>query len=427
MLPEVPPARDNWRPHGDAGGVTGRRLVLAVLADLPNPARSGNHLRDLQNLRLLRLLGYTVVVVAGVRTAGARDAGPAATVYQTVAIPNEHTSVRARLRRMARLLRAGGGPRQPGPWALAYEDAGLAPLVYEAIDALKPAAVFVRSTFAHLAPALRLRTPLLIFDAHDSEYLLARSLLPLSRARLWPAAVLRLLAARRVDRLLALGDEVWVPSMREADQLARYVPRERVIVVPNGVAVPDRVTFGRRKHELLLVAGFGYPPNEAAAVRLVEGVLPLVRERFPDTVATLVGRDLKEELAARWQRQAVHWLGVVDDLQPLYSRAAALVLAYVRSTETGTPLKVAEAIAHGLPVVATRNATAALGLIEGEHVLNGESDRELAEAVCQLLSDPIRSRDLAARAHGFARDTLAPKRLAERLRRESVLASRVPT
>jgi glycosyltransferase involved in cell wall biosynthesis len=171
----------------------------------------------------------------------------------------------------------------------------------------------------------------------------------------------------------------------------------------------------------LLVAGFGYPPNEAAATRLVERVLPLVRD--PRARVVLVGRDLSPELQRRWSGRPVNWLGVVDDLTPLYARAAAVVLPYDRSTNTGTPLKVAEAIANGIPVIATPNATEALGLVAGTHVLAAATDRELAAAITRLLNDEDLARELARQAHVWARENLAPDRLAERLKRDSRLAA----
>jgi NDP-sugar pyrophosphorylase family protein len=79
----------------------------------------------------------------------------------------------------------------------------------------------------------------------------------------------------------------------------------------------------------------------------------------------LVGRDLNPDLVDRWRGLPVRWVGVADDLARVFEDAAALVLSYDPSTETGTPLKVTDAIAHGVPVVATTNATAPLGLVEG--------------------------------------------------------------
>jgi glycosyltransferase involved in cell wall biosynthesis len=231
-------------------------------------------------------------------------------------------------------------------------------------------------------------------------------------------------AARRIDRLTAIADEAWVPSRREADHLRPLAPATQILVVPSGVPVPERFPQrpSRRRNDLLLVAGFGYPPNAVAARRLVEEVLPRVRNRHPDARAVLVGRDLSPAHVERWRNSPVRCLGVVEDLRPVFDDAAAFVLAYDPTTETGTPLKVADAIAHGLPIVAKPIATAPLGLAPHEHVLTGETPSELAEAVLEVLDDEHAAEERSRRAHVWALEHLDPNRTAQRLQRESILA-----
>lgn len=398
--------------------------ALAVLADLPWPPRSGNHLRDLQTLRLLRLLGYDVVVVAGARNPrGGRAVGPDATAIAVVDVPDESVAPKARARRLFRLIT--GGTDAPGPWALVYEDAGLGDAIVHALRESAPDAVVLRSTLAHWLGSVREEVDVVVLDVHDAEMLQARTVagtLPLHR-RL--GALARVVAARRLDRAMRAADELWVPSPREREHYRVEAPGTKTIVVPNGVEVGPLPPWRPRRPELLLVGGFGYPPNTAAAVRLVERILPRVRAELPDAVVTLVGRDLPPTLVARWRRAAgVEWLGVVDDLDEVYLRPAICVVPYGTSTESGTPLKVAEAAARGLPVVATPNATAALGLADGVHVLSRETDAELAAAVVQLVREPRAAEDLVLAAHAWARAHLTPDRIAERLATESILGRR---
>jgi glycosyltransferase involved in cell wall biosynthesis len=393
--------------------------------DLPDPPRSGNHLRDLQNLAVLDLLGYDTHVVAARATPGDRGVGPNAELGAVVELAPPRLTALARAERLARIVRGGAGGR-PGPWALAYEDAGIGEQVDTLLRAVKPEVLVLRSVLAHLGPSARGLVDCLIFDVHDAEVLQARSLLS---TQSWPqrvGGVARWIAARRLDRSLAIGDELWVPSPRERDYYAGIVPGLRVVVVPNGVGVPALPAWEPRQPELLLVAGFGYPPNVAAARRLVERVLPLVLESLPEARVTLVGRDLSSALEHRWSNDRVSWLGVVDNLATVYGRPVIAVLPYDPSTETGTPLKVAEAISLGVPVVATPNATAALGLVYGEHVLGGYSDDELAAGIVTLVREPDFARAMVERAHRFASDNLSPAAIAARLAQRSLLCHATP-
>jgi glycosyltransferase involved in cell wall biosynthesis len=402
------------------------RTALAVFSDLPDPPRSGNHLRDLQTLVILEELGLDVSVVAGDHAPGSkRTIGSRGQLIQTVPIAPASTSTRARIRRLAQLGAAAALPSRPGPWALDYEDAGLSEAVVGAVETLRPDVVLLRSTLGHLAPRLRRHVDVLVFDVHDAETFQAMSVLRLTTGRRRPVGLLRLAAARRTERLIRLADEAWVPSQPEIAHLTAIAPGPRILLVPNGVEIDEEFPIRRPGRELLLVGGFGYPPNQAAAIRLVEEVLPLVLKSHPDVSVTLVGRDLSPALGKRWAAEPVRWHGVVDDLQPFYDRAAALVLAYDASTSTGTPLKIAEAIAKGVPVVATPNATEPLGLSDELHVLTGSTGAELAAAVARVLANPRRSEERARRAHDWGRRTLDPRALAQRLRRDSILGGAI--
>lgn len=398
--------------------------ALAVIADLPSPPRSGNHLRDLQTLTILEELGFDVSVVAGDHSPGAgRGVGTRARLVGRVEIAPEATTPAARVRRLVRLVSASLRKDRPGPWALPYVDAGLPAVVASAIDEVRPDVLVLRSTLAHLAVRFRPLVNTLVLDVHDAESFLARSLLSLSDPLHSLVGRVRLAAAARSETLTAIADEIWAPSAREATHLRRLAQGTPVLVVPNGVAVSDDPPArAPRRPELLLVGSFGYPPNEAAAIRLVEEILPLVRRTHPTVRVSLVGRDLRAELRNRWQGQPVVWHGVVDDLGAFYEESTALVLAYDPSTNAGTPLKVAEALARGLPVIATPNATQPLGLVPDVHVVNAEDTGGLAESVRRLLDDPEAAHAMALRGHAWARETLDTRAIAASLRTTSCLA-----
>jgi glycosyltransferase involved in cell wall biosynthesis len=379
-------------------------------------------------LRLVDGLGYDVSVIAASRSwAGDRDIGAIGRIESIIDVPDEQTTTAARLRRLWRLAAGSGGPGRPGPWAMNYAAAGYDDAVVAAAKRLRPDVIILRSTFAHLINAIRPYAGRVVLDVHDAEFFLARSLTYLSDPLRILPAMLRVVAAARLDRLVADADEVWAPSQREIEHLCRHAPGAHVLLVPNGVPVPDEPPpYEHRQPELLLIGGFGYPPNEAAAVRLVEEVLPKVVRSVPKAHVTLVGRDLRTDLREPWADRPVSWLGVVDDLVPLYRRAAALVLPYDPTTQTGTPLKIAESMAQGLPVVATPNATRELGVRSGEHVLNAVTADELAGATVRVLTDEPRARALSRSAHAWTRQHLAPDRILARLRRESILSSAPP-
>jgi glycosyltransferase involved in cell wall biosynthesis len=415
-------------PDGDVGVsrlLRDRRpRALVVIADLPNPPMSGNHLRDLQTLEVVARLGYEVDVLAAVRSnVSGRGIGPYGVIVGSHYVPDEETTTTARMRRLWRLWWDGGRAGNPGAWGMMYDDAGFSDLIVATVRSITPNVLVLRSTLAHVLPTLRDKVGTIVLDAHDSEVLQAQTLLALSprHRRLWDYARLR--SSRRLELQMGFADEVWLPSERDASQLRSSSPRVRSIVVPNGVPVPLAPTRNPDpRPALVLIAGFGWRPNQAAASRLVERILPRVQTYFPEAHVTLVGRDLDSKLVRRWGNLPVTWLGRVESLGRIYETASAVVLPYDPSTATGTPLKVSEAVANKVPVVATPNASGPIGLRHDEHVLMAETDAGIAAAVCKVLENPAESIKRAERAHGWARKNLTAEAISTRLRESSVLA-----
>ncbi|HWI70719.1 MAG TPA: glycosyltransferase, partial [Baekduia sp.] len=67
----------------------------------------------------------------------------------------------------------------------------------------------------------------------------------------------------------------------------------------------------------------------------------------------------------------------------------------------GTPFKFLEAMAHGLPVVATPRAAAGLAVRDGEHYLEGEDAQTFAGAIIGLTGANAQSDGLAARGRAL--------------------------
>jgi glycosyltransferase involved in cell wall biosynthesis len=90
--------------------------------------------------------------------------------------------------------------------------------------------------------------------------------------------------------------------------------------------------------------------------------------------------DYPRDLDSRIQ---VH--GFVEDLRPLYAKAAVVTVPLAVSA--GTNIKVMEAMACGRAVVSTPVGCAGLGLVDGQDALISASTEDFAAAICDLLAD----------------------------------------
>jgi glycosyltransferase involved in cell wall biosynthesis len=171
-------------------------------------------------------------------------------------------------------------------------------------------------------------------------------------------------------------------------------------LVPNVVDVAALPHAVERPGEqvALFVGDFTYRPNQEGLAYLVDEVMPLVWRELPEAILNVVGRGVETPPAD----PRVHVLGFVDDLDAEYARADAVAVPLLSGG--GSPLKFIEALARGLPVVATSHAAA---LIEdgraGEHFLAAPDAQGFAAALVTVLSGKagelgLRGRELAQRS-----------------------------
>jgi polysaccharide biosynthesis protein PslH len=212
-------------------------------------------------------------------------------------------------------------------------------------------------------------------------------------------------ALRAFERgLLARASESWMVSesdMRAAHELCppaqlRYVPN----VVDVASIVPVSPAVGERR--AMFVANFAYEPNRNGLRFLLEEVFPRVWDQLPDARLALVGGGLDGPASAD---ERVDTLGFLPDLTAAYAHASCALAPLLQGG--GTPLKLIEALAYSLPVIATPRAVAGLEVRDGEHCLVAEGAGEFASAIVTVLRGDAppelgpRGRELAAERYSI--------------------------
>lgn len=197
--------------------------------------------------------------------------------------------------------------------------------------------------------------------------------------------------ARRVRRFEAAEfgrfGSVVVVSDRDREELLALDGSMKVAVIPNGVDLEAFAHDGtaRDPNRIIFTGVMSYAPNVTAADFLARRVLPLVREVHPGARVALVGRDPRPEVLALQKLPGVEVPGEVPDLRPWLSGSRTYACPML--TGTGIKNKLLEAMANGLPCVATPLALQGLSVTPGEQVLVGRDEHELAGHLGRLLSD----------------------------------------
>jgi glycosyltransferase involved in cell wall biosynthesis len=177
-----------------------------------------------------------------------------------------------------------------------------------------------------------------------------------------------------------------VVSECEKSLLAGAVPGyDRIEVIPNGIDLEDYVDIPRvpSANQLIFTGSFRYAPNHEAMLWFLEKVYPLIRAQAPDVCLTITGDHAGLPLPAV---ENVRLTGFVEDIRPLLA-SAWVSLAPFRSGG-GTRLKILEAMALGVPVVATTKGAEGLDYQPGRDLLIADAPDEFAERVIRLLKEP---------------------------------------
>lgn len=273
-----------------------------------------------------------------------------------------------------------------------------------------------------LAAGLRVR-PRMELDLDDLESDTARQIASVAE-RAGDVAIARAYAAHAAKlealegALLPRFDRVFVCSRADRDALAQRFPELEVAVLPNVVDVPATPAAPPRERgprRLLFVGALGYYPNIDAACVLAEEVLPRLRALAPGAFELeVIGRGAPGWLARRLRAApGVRFLGEVPAMGPAYAGASAVVVPL--RAGGGTRLKILEALAHGVPVVATAIGAHGLGLRDGEHLTIAETPGELARACLAAGDDPERARAQALVARELIAATATPAAFARAL------------
>ena len=184
---------------------------------------------------------------------------------------------------------------------------------------------------------------------------------------------------------------VLLATEREA-QLARQIaPAARILAISNGVdatffAPPAKPAVRTTSPCIVLTGDMSYFPNQDAAVFFACEVLPLIRREVPDVRFVIVGRNPDRRVQALGQISGVSVTGSVPDVRPWLEQATVAVAPL--KIAAGVQNKILEAMASGLPVVATTRAVQGLTNRVADVVETGQTAEEIAAGVVRLLNDP---------------------------------------
>lgn len=180
----------------------------------------------------------------------------------------------------------------------------------------------------------------------------------------------------------------------------------------------------RMQPRAMFLGNLSVPHNVDAACFLAREIWPLVRTEVPAAELQLVGADPAPAVRELGATAGVTVTGRVPDLLPFW-QATAVLVAPLRFS-SGIQNKVLEAMAAGVPVVATPQVAEGIGAVDAAVLRTGRDARELAAATVELLRDPAGASPMVERARAFVRQRFSWDAMVQRLEQVAAVASNAP-
>jgi glycosyltransferase involved in cell wall biosynthesis len=182
---------------------------------------------------------------------------------------------------------------------------------------------------------------------------------------------------------------VILTTAREAELLLRIAPGTRIHVISNGVDTayfdPEAVASSRMAPTVIFTGDMSYFPNQEAVTYFARKVLPLIQKSIPGARFLIVGRNPSREVRELGKANGVEVTGFVPDVRTYLAQSHVAVAPF--SIAAGIQNKILEAMAYGLPVVATKRSAQGLAPMVAEIVESGDTAEEMADKVVRLLKD----------------------------------------
>ena len=178
------------------------------------------------------------------------------------------------------------------------------------------------------------------------------------------------------DRTSILGG---VPAEQQEKAAAKLE------VLPFGLDLPDALPEPTQetRPRMILTGNLGYFPTIDGALWVAEHVWPEVYRRRPNAVWQLAGSRPPASLRRLAEQPGIELIESPPNLEPI-RRGAAVAIAPLRSG-SGTPIKILEAIASGVPVLTTFKGQEGLDEIPPGAVAVSDEAEEWVEVLCERL------------------------------------------
>ena len=190
---------------------------------------------------------------------------------------------------------------------------------------------------------------------------------------------------------------VIVLTERDRNILEKFTPGLNPAVIPTGVDIDyyKPPETAKSSKNIAFIGHYRHYPNYDGVEYFMKDIWPSVKGKVPDAKFYILGSGADAKIR-RYQSVDVIVDGPIEDLRT-YLKDVSVFVAPVR-LGGGIKGKILEAMASGVPVVATAEACAGISCSPGNDILKADDPADFAAKTINLLNDEPERRRIAVNA-----------------------------
>jgi glycosyltransferase involved in cell wall biosynthesis len=188
----------------------------------------------------------------------------------------------------------------------------------------------------------------------------------------------------------------------DAEKILALQPESIVSTVPVGI---DETYFEcsdvnqKSPPSVVFFGALDWIPNQDAVQWFVNSVFPIVARSFPETKVSIIGKNPPPSIRSL-QSDAISIKGFIEDLKSEIQRSTVMIAPF--RIGSGVRIKILEAFAMRVPVVATTVGCEGIPVLHEQHLLIGDSAEDFAKLILRLLENEELVRPLVEEAYRLA-------------------------
>ena len=202
-------------------------------------------------------------------------------------------------------------------------------------------------------------------------------------------------------RLYGQMDVCFAITATDRQRALGMAPGANVLVASAGVDVDlwkPGAGSPRNPAEMIIATNYNWVHNVDGLRWFIKSALPLIRDEIPEARLTVIGKNMPAWID-EFRGNGVNPVGYVPDVKPYFEKAAIYISPLF--VGGGIRIKILEAMAMGLPVVATPVAAEGIEAGQGDGLFVARNEKEFARAIINLSNSAIDSQYLGSKARSL--------------------------